>query len=129
MRFGLQEKRSSLPSLTLPLRHVSADVVAAGASFATVELTQHYTNDRSGPIEAEYLFPIADGIALRGWEVAYLAGFMARHLAKQQPELDIDESDVLCVELAGLVHDLGHGPFSHMFEDFVHQIDERERWI
>ena len=59
--------------------------------------------------------------------VAHLAGYMARHLAKQQPELEIDESDVLCVELAGLVHDLGHGPFSHMFEDYMKQIDQHKQ--
>ena len=53
--------------------------------------------------------------------VAYLAGMMARHLQEQQPELDIAPADVLCVELAGLVHDLGHGPFSHMFEEFMKQ--------
>ena len=56
--------------------------------------------------------------------VAYLAGEMARHLQKQQPELKIDAADILCVELAGLVHDLGHGPFSHMFEHFMELVKQ-----
>ncbi|WPT17935.1 Deoxynucleoside triphosphate triphosphohydrolase SAMHD1-like protein [Picochlorum sp. SENEW3] len=30
--------------------------------------------------------------------------------------LDVDRSDVRTVEVAGLCHDLGHGPFSHVFE-------------
>ena len=48
--------------------------------------------------------------------VAWLAGMMVNHLAAQDPDLNITPCDVLCVQLAGLVHDLGHGPFSHMFE-------------
>jgi HD superfamily phosphohydrolase len=40
------------------------------------------------------------------------------HLRQQKPEL-VDEKDVICVTLAGLCHDLGHGPFSHMYEDFL----------
>ena len=38
--------------------------------------------------------------------VSYLAGEFARML-QQQPGLDIDEVDILCVEIAGLCHDLG----------------------
>jgi len=32
---------------------------------------------------------------------------MIRHLQQVQPELEITEDEVLCVELAGLCHDLG----------------------
>jgi len=45
-----------------------------------------------------------------------------RHLREEQPELPITDDDARCIELAGLVHDLGHGPFSHMFERFLHQV-------
>ena len=58
--------------------------------------------------------------------VCHLAEFMVRHLQQQQPSLGIDEDDVMCVSLAGLVHDIGHGPFSHMFEEFVHSVARRE---
>ena len=40
--------------------------------------------------------------------VCYLAGEFARMLQRKQPELDITDKDVLCVEIAGLIHDLGN---------------------
>ncbi|XP_063858631.1 deoxynucleoside triphosphate triphosphohydrolase SAMHD1-like isoform X7 [Scylla paramamosain] len=61
--------------------------------------------------------------------VCYLANQLVCALQSRQPELDISEADILCVQLAGLCHDLGHGPFSHLWEQFVRQARPEKQWV
>uniref|UniRef100_A0A915EFQ0 HD domain-containing protein n=1 Tax=Ditylenchus dipsaci TaxID=166011 RepID=A0A915EFQ0_9BILA len=53
-------------------------------------------------------------------EVYSLADCFVKELAESSPQLNITANDELCVVIAALVHDLGHGPFSHLYEEFLH---------
>lgn len=59
-----------------------------------------------------------------------LAGEAVHRIKAQQgSELGIDNLDIQTVKLAGLLHDVGHGPFSHMFErEFLRQIPHGIKW-
>ncbi|KAF1777046.1 HD domain [Phytophthora cactorum] len=48
--------------------------------------------------------------------VAYLAEKMIESIRSHQPWLPIAKEDVTCIKIAALCHDLGHGPFSHVFD-------------
>jgi len=48
--------------------------------------------------------------------VAHLAEKVLRGIQEKQSDLNITETDVTCVKVAALCHDLGHGPFSHVFD-------------
>lgn len=60
-----------------------------------------------------------------GLGVCYLSGTFLKELKERQPELCISNKDILCVEIAGLCHDLGHGPFSHCWESFMRESNAR----
>jgi deoxynucleoside triphosphate triphosphohydrolase SAMHD1 len=61
--------------------------------------------------------------------VCHLAGTLMEKLKVSQPELEITHDDVMCVKLAGLCHDLGHGPFSHVFDtEFIPRARPGRPW-
>ncbi|KAJ3409877.1 SAM domain and HD [Chytridiales sp. JEL 0842] len=49
--------------------------------------------------------------------VAHLASTLIKKLDTYQPDLKIEPWEEKCVTIAGLCHDLGHGPFSHVFDN------------
>jgi len=48
----------------------------------------------------------------------YVTGLIAESIAD---EVDLDDQDVQELRLAGLLHDIGHGPFSHLFEEVLNE--------
>ena len=61
--------------------------------------------------------------------MCFLAGKFVKQLMKKQPELNITKSDVLCVQVAALCYNLGFGPFSYIFQDFIDEIRAfRRHW-
>lgn len=61
--------------------------------------------------------------------VAYLAETMVESIRAHQPWLAITSLDVLCIKIAGLCHDLGHGPFSHVFDGIFIKALKKHRLV
>lgn len=51
--------------------------------------------------------------------VMHSAGYMAQHLNKLHPEIVTDDM-VIDIKEASLLHDIAHGPFSHLFDETVY---------
>ncbi|MCH1611680.1 MAG: HD domain-containing protein [Flavobacteriales bacterium] len=48
--------------------------------------------------------------------VSHLAKILTTSLQKNQPELGITDNEIELIQIAGLIHDIGHGPFSHLYD-------------
>ncbi len=59
--------------------------------------------------------------------VAYLTKRILRHLLKDQPDL-INRRTIPLIKAAALLHDIGHGPYSHVFEQIFADSDNHESW-
>jgi len=68
----------------------------------------------------EYVFPGAThNRFLHSLGVYHMAGVLLEILRHNQPELCISPDEIFLVKMAGLAHDLGHGPWSHTFDQYL----------
>ncbi len=69
---------------------------------------------------AYYVFP---GASHNRFEhsicVYHLANKFIKRILRDQKYLDNNNFNIKCISIAGLCHDLGHGPFSHTFEKWI----------
>jgi hypothetical protein len=72
---------------------------------------------------AHYVYPTAEHNRFgHSLGAMYLAGLMCKRVA---PYMNLDDDVFQEIRIAGLLHDIGHGPFSHVFEE---ALIERRGW-
>jgi HD superfamily phosphohydrolase len=57
--------------------------------------------------------------------VMHLAGKMVRHL-RSEPSIEISERTEHLIMLGGLLHDIGHRAYSHLYDEFLKHTSEHE---
>jgi len=61
--------------------------------------------------------------------VSHLAGELLDRFRSKQKELEITDREAHLVRVAALCHDLGHGPFSHVFDnEFIPRVKPNTEW-
>ena len=67
-----------------------------------------------------YVFPSATHTRFEhSLGVYYLAGELLSNLKNNQPDIDLSKREIQLIKIAGLCHDLGHGPFSHLLDNYI----------
>ena len=65
--------------------------------------------------------------------VMHLSEQLLLGIRGRQPQLGITDKDIICVKIAGLLHDIGHGPFSHVYDGIfrkqLKQAEEKGEWL
>ena len=51
--------------------------------------------------------------------VSHLAKIVLNTLKEKNPKLNISNELIELYQIAGLIHDIGHGPFSHLYDDVI----------
>jgi len=78
---------------------------------------------------SHYVYPTATHTRFQhSLGVMYLGGWYYQNLVMATPDLNYDHVDHLCVQVAGLIHDMGHGPFSHLWEQFMAEANPEREW-